>query len=48
MRLEFSFIGAIEWTCYAIIMGFFLRTLAAVLVARNSNSSIGQALAFIF
>lgn len=48
MRLEFSVIGALEFLCYLAIVGFFWREAASLLCARNPDSAIGKAMAFIY
>lgn len=48
MRLEFSFLGFIEFMAYIAIYGMLWRSLAAYLVLKNPSSSIGKAMAFIY
>jgi hypothetical protein len=47
MRLEFSFIGFVETACYIVIFMFLARSGAAALCARNPNSNLGQATAWV-
>lgn len=44
MRLDFSAIGFLEFACYAVIFGFFWRTLAA----KFHDHPVGQAMAYIY
>lgn len=48
MRLDFSVIGFVEFTCYMIIFGFMWRALATRILANNPNNPVAKAMGFIF
>lgn len=44
MRIDFSVVGFVEFAAYAVIFGFFWRTIAA----KCHNRAVGQAMAFVY